>query len=611
MNCPVCQKLMSESLSICPSCGAMRDDEVREEVMGSVIHVSKPLKIELEEVIESPELVYEEDLAPSLEEPAEIVIDVADEGPEEIWADVSETLDEIELEFEDADTRELNIEELSEEAQSLPLFDSIKDVRDAEEISDSPADLEYVDDESSIETPIDVAGPEAATLEQEVLIEGPELELPPTTAPVIAEPIAAGAADSKEERKPRDTGPLNGRNTGKIVIEFQNRNSDEPAWKQSLRNRLSGLATSTESDDSANESSVTVRKTGTTDAIGSTTLEAVGTVDGNSSSVVKNSAAPELIKERALRRIEESRRQFGIGGGTPSSNSGAAPAIPSDHEEREPTPVVRPIVTPQPQKGNSGDISPPGSPRIKIHLVPQPQRDRSTKRLDSDETEHHVENTVPENVSTESAEIPLIPPVADEPREPVEVAVIEEMTEVETIDATEAVEDEPHQLDLPDLEDEDEFEDDEYLLEEYEEEEEEEIADLAPLGQRFNAGLFDMLICAFASFVAMTPYIAMGENIVSSTGLLLFVAVCSLITIVYQTFSIAFKGKTFGMRLFALELVDLDMNEYPTFGQAFFNAVTFVMSLATLGLGFIPLFISPEKRALHDIVSGTLMVREY
>jgi uncharacterized RDD family membrane protein YckC len=80
---------------------------------------------------------------------------------------------------------------------------------------------------------------------------------------------------------------------------------------------------------------------------------------------------------------------------------------------------------------------------------------------------------------------------------------------------------------------------------------------------------------------------------------------------IYLTTTIGTMGRTFGMRLFSLELVDIEENAYPTFHQAAVSSSVYLVSLALGGVGFLTLFLNHEKRAAHDLLSGTIVVKEY
>ena len=57
-------------------------------------------------------------------------------------------------------------------------------------------------------------------------------------------------------------------------------------------------------------------------------------------------------------------------------------------------------------------------------------------------------------------------------------------------------------------------------------------------------------------------------------------------------------------------LVDVEENAFPTLHQAAVSSVVFLLSLALAGIGFLPMFFNEERRAAHDILSGTILIRE-
>jgi len=569
MNCPVCDKVLNPNLSICTSCGAMRDDDVREEIMGSVIHVRKPLTIELEEIADKAEV-------PETSSDDEAVFNSDEWEGEELVIDISETPELIAA--GEAETQNLSLELIEEESHSMPLFENVSETK--EEVPSTSTEPETQVEIERIET-VEVI-PVVEEIEEPVVGEQPK------DAPVA-----------------RVTAPIIGRDTGKIVIEFQNKKSEEPEWKSNLRNRLRGNGAS--SDAVSNESTVEILKTGTTDAVASSQTGTDEIRGESGQTPVSSSAAPNLIKERALRRIEESRRRFGSGGGSTTTGVGLTGVETASDETPEKILVVEKTDQEPTERKSTGEITPPGKPRVKIRLVPNPHSNHNTNKLDSGELDSKVE-APPQNESETESKRPRVPSIRIVESELTEALAGKDVNTQIPLD--DDADDEPLQPGLPILEDMDEEDEEEFEYEE-EEEYEEEIGDLAPLGQRFNAGLFDMLICAFAALLILAPYIAMGGDILSSTGLLLFFVSCSLTTIVYQTLSVGLKGKTFGMRLFALEVIDIEENEYPTMAQAFGSSLLFVLSLSLGGLGFIPILFSPERRAIHDLASGTLMVREY
>jgi uncharacterized RDD family membrane protein YckC len=160
-----------------------------------------------------------------------------------------------------------------------------------------------------------------------------------------------------------------------------------------------------------------------------------------------------------------------------------------------------------------------------------------------------------------------------------------------------------------------EFEDEEELKlaeteEIFDEDEYEEIEDLAPFSMRFNSGLFDLIIGAFLSFVLLIPFMIKSESWFNASGLIAFAGTCAVVMFIYLTTSVALYGRTFGMRIFALEVVDIEGEDYPTIHQAAVSSCVYIFSLALGGIGFVTLPFSADRRAVHDLISGTIVVRE-
>ena len=138
----------------------------------------------------------------------------------------------------------------------------------------------------------------------------------------------------------------------------------------------------------------------------------------------------------------------------------------------------------------------------------------------------------------------------------------------------------------------------------------EEPADYASFAMRFNAGLFDLIIGSFASFLLLSPFMLLSGNWLTVSGFFAFLATTAIIMFIYLTTAVGLFGRTFGMRLFSLEVIDLEEEDYPTFHQAAVSSSVYLLSLAVGGIGFLTVLFNEDKRAIHDIVSGTMIVKE-
>ena len=138
----------------------------------------------------------------------------------------------------------------------------------------------------------------------------------------------------------------------------------------------------------------------------------------------------------------------------------------------------------------------------------------------------------------------------------------------------------------------------------------EEYDEMPTFAMRFNAGLFDLIIGTFATLGLLAPFMLLGGTWLSGAGLLAFVAADAVVMFVYLTLAVGFYGRTFGMRMFSLELVDIKGEEYPTFHQAAVSSSVYLLSLTFAGAGFLTIFFNADKRAAHDLASKTIIVKE-
>ncbi len=139
---------------------------------------------------------------------------------------------------------------------------------------------------------------------------------------------------------------------------------------------------------------------------------------------------------------------------------------------------------------------------------------------------------------------------------------------------------------------------------------EEENEDLAPFAMRFNAGLFDLIIGAFTSLILLAPFMLSGGNWFSLAGFFAFLVTCAIVMFVYLTTAVGMFGKSVGMKIFSLEAIDIEENDYPTFHQAAVSSSVYLVSLALGGIGFLPALFNSERRTAPDLLSGTIIVKE-
>ncbi|HWS56155.1 MAG TPA: RDD family protein, partial [Pyrinomonadaceae bacterium] len=134
--------------------------------------------------------------------------------------------------------------------------------------------------------------------------------------------------------------------------------------------------------------------------------------------------------------------------------------------------------------------------------------------------------------------------------------------------------------------------------------------DRAPRAKRVAAAGVDLLAVAFlcAPFAAVIE-LTIGDwsepRVLASLG-----GIVAVVLFLYHTCSVALASRTFGMKLFGLHAVDADTARVPTTWQCARRALVYLLSLATFGLGILYALIDAEGRTAHDLLSGTVIVKE-
>jgi uncharacterized RDD family membrane protein YckC len=387
---------------------------------------------------------------------------------------------------------------------------------------------------------------------------------PQRIPPPPAAPAPAMTAEKVNEIVARHTtSRLVAPKTSPTLVGFQNKNAPLPDWRLQLQNAVQQRKNAASNPGEAARPTV---------------APVVERVEEPKTPAIQVEISDSRVAN-ALRRIEQSRQSFQ----SPDAGKSAQAVRVARPMPPRPLEVVTPRnVAPAPA-GWSGQRT---AQAVAVAMAPQPSRTETTAvpvsippmRLDT--------NKLPKLEAVVSPE-PVAFAVDDDPlTSPVTTGTIE----------SKHIEIRAHRPTT-----------DEFVEEPYSD----EIEDLAPFSMRFGAGLFDLIITGFVSLVLLSPIAFSGREWFSLAGLLTCAGSLAMVTFLYMTIGVGFYGKTIGMRLFSLELVDAMENEYPTLKQAAVNSCIFLISLATAGVGFLTIFFNEERRALHDLLSGTILVREF
>lgn len=382
----------------------------------------------------------------------------------------------------------------------------------------------------------------------------------------------------KVEPKTTHTSEIHAKATSPTLVEFQTKNSQIPEWRLQLKNAVQKRIGQNNDDlqSDSNTQTITVAPAKSYPTNGGNALKAEVIEENNK----VNADNEQLAK--ALKRIEQSRRKYYVAEvelpvETTPDQEKPAKDYPFKIASRNKNPI-----TTNDEESNSS-VNFPAKPKLVPTTVTH------TNNLDLYDTSELDPEFLPAKVSSSFDKIPTTPPVK-EPKK-IELDVEKETNYI----YSEANKIKPEVIEKKKVAD---------VTEAGEND------DLAPFALRFNAGLFDLIIGSFASLVLLSPFMLLGGNWFTLAGFFAFLATTAIVMFIYMTTTIGTFGKTFGMHLFSLEMIDFNDDEYPTFHQAAVSSSIYLLSLAFFGLGFVTSFFDEEKRAVHDLVSGTLVVKE-
>lgn len=405
------------------------------------------------------------------------------------------------------------------------------------------------------------------------------LEVPglPVKTPVMPATTAPAAPAAPEMRVKTSELPV--KNTNPTLVGFQNDNASLPDWRLKLQNavrqRSSGGIAAVDAVSSTDRSQpATYQKHLVTSGANALKVEYVA----EAAPAAKVGSNDKLAA--ALKRIEQSRQLY-TEPAAPQKSAQAAPAT-----KNYPFNVVAPSVNPP---------RPAAEKKATVNVLPKPKL-VSSLRLGKEVLDTNKLPPIPDSIKISSSfDKPFSAHMRDSgplSEEVIHVPKIEEeLIEEAPVEILETAVDTPADIVV--------------------ETDVNEIEDLAPFAVRFNAGLFDLIIGGFASLTLLSPFVLMGGNWFTWAGFFGFLATSAVVMFIYLTASLGLFGKTLGMRIFSLEVVDIEESQYPTFHQAALSSTIYLLSLAFGGIGFLTIPFNEEKRAIHDLLSGTIVVKEF
>ena len=130
----------------------------------------------------------------------------------------------------------------------------------------------------------------------------------------------------------------------------------------------------------------------------------------------------------------------------------------------------------------------------------------------------------------------------------------------------------------------------------------------APAFSRFVAASIDLFVVMllwspFAAAVELASLNWQNLRVVITGGVIYLI-----VGFLYLTASIALTGRTLGMRLLSLRVVDERTGLIPTGSQSAGRGLIYLASLLTLGIGPLCALLDSERRTIHDRLTRTVVV---
>ena len=136
----------------------------------------------------------------------------------------------------------------------------------------------------------------------------------------------------------------------------------------------------------------------------------------------------------------------------------------------------------------------------------------------------------------------------------------------------------------------------------------------------FALALDCLLIQSALAFLTMIAFAAVHEGARASgipnpsdesvdRVLMWLVVLWLLLPVFYFTFFISFGGQTPAKRIAKIQVIPIRRTDRISPVCALIRTLAYWISAASLGIGFFWIFLNRDRRALHDLIAGTRVIR--
>ncbi len=132
---------------------------------------------------------------------------------------------------------------------------------------------------------------------------------------------------------------------------------------------------------------------------------------------------------------------------------------------------------------------------------------------------------------------------------------------------------------------------------------------------RFVAAVIDGVVITLLSYILQLPLLFVilsgkfGENVILTAQVVN--ALLGIVVAVLYLRTYVSKGATPGKMIFGIKVLNAQTGMHMTFGKTLLREwIGKFLSFLLLGTGFLLAAFRSDKRALHDLVAGTIVVRK-
>jgi uncharacterized RDD family membrane protein YckC len=131
----------------------------------------------------------------------------------------------------------------------------------------------------------------------------------------------------------------------------------------------------------------------------------------------------------------------------------------------------------------------------------------------------------------------------------------------------------------------------------------------APAFRRIIGGLVDLFVLALLCSPFVAGVMWMEADWRDPKVIVLAVATAVIVNFLYSTIMTALTGRTLGMRLLQLRVIDARTGLIPTGKQSAGRALLYLASFASAGIALMYALVDSEKRTAHDRFTQTAVIR--